>query len=258
MNYPLIMFDVDGTLVDEEGQISAELVEYLYTLKSRGIILVINSGRPALLAYRYFQKLAPDLFKLFIGCNGAELYDGENDRFRQIKAFSLAEIHELKKILSHPKLISAVYEQDVLLVDRPCLDEELHNFLVKRGIRYRYGTPCGSYSKMLGLHRSEDHRELADFVKKISGDFFDLTFSSKRVLEVLVKNVDKSLGVREVCKLYSLDPKAILSFGDGDNDIEMLSLSTGVVMKEASVVLKELIGRCADEGLYQYLLKIYG
>ena len=131
MNYPLIMFDVDGTLVDEEGQISAELVEYLYTLKSRGIILVINSGRPALLAYRYFQKLAPDLFKLFIGCNGAELYDGENDRFRQIKAFSLAEIHELKKILSHPKLISAVYEQDVLLVDRPCLDEELHNFLCK-------------------------------------------------------------------------------------------------------------------------------
>lgn len=258
MNYPLIMFDVDGTLVDEDGQMSWELIDYLYDLKSRGIVLVINSGRPALLAYRYFQKKAPDLFKLFIGCNGAEIYDSENDSFSQLRAFSLAEILRLKEIFCHPKLIQAVYEGDELLIDGLALDKELQDFLERREVRYRYGYPCGSYSKMLGLHRSSDHQELVSFVKDIKGDFFDITFSSKRVLEIVVKGVDKSMGVKEVCKLYDIKPKEILSFGDGDNDYQMLSVSCGVVMAGADEALKEAIGCCAESGIYRYLLKIYG
>ncbi len=82
-----------------------------------------------------------------------------------------------------------------------------------------------------------------------------------------LKEQDKDQGLltdEEISKLEGIDTKDIIAFGDGFNDLEMLSVvGKGCIMENASEKLKkalpknEIIGKNTEDAVANYLKKLY-
>lgn len=60
------------------------------------------------------------------------------------------------------------------------------------------------------------------------------------IIEVFKSDTNKATAIEKLAKYYNIEPKDIIAFGDGDNDIEMLMYAgVGVAMDNAIDKLKE-------------------
>ncbi|MBY0345678.1 MAG: HAD-IIB family hydrolase, partial [Neisseriaceae bacterium] len=69
-----------------------------------------------------------------------------------------------------------------------------------------------------------------------------IVFSHPEFLEVMVAGVSKGHAIEFLLKQLKLSPKDCVAFGDGENDIEMLTLvEKGYVMTPASTQLERAL-----------------
>ena len=75
--------------------------------------------------------------------------------------------------------------------------------------------------------------------------------------EITLKGVTKAKSIEYLSQLLDCEKKQILSFGDMENDMEMLKESTGVIMDNADESLKKQIpfhtSRVDELGIYEFL-----
>ena len=67
--YKLVVFDMDGTLLNSDHIVSEENVKAIEFLKDKGIRVVIATGRPSELMKKYSIEL--DIKEYVINCNGS-------------------------------------------------------------------------------------------------------------------------------------------------------------------------------------------
>ena len=61
------------------------------------------------------------------------------------------------------------------------------------------------------------------------------------IIEVFKSDTNKATAIEQLAKHFNIEQKDIIAFGDGDNDIEMLTYAgTGVAMDNAIDKLKEV------------------
>ncbi|MEN2908208.1 Pyridoxal phosphate phosphatase YigL [Mannheimia haemolytica] len=92
-----------------------------------------------------------------------------------------------------------------------------------------------------------------------------MTYSALLCLEVMAKGVCKANALAELVKLRGYTLADCIAFGDGMNDVEMLSLAgKGCLMGNADPRLKavlpnnEVIGFNKDEAVASYLRATFG
>ncbi|EFM29376.1 HAD hydrolase family protein [Streptococcus gallolyticus] len=74
-------------------------------------------------------------------------------------------------------------------------------------------------------------REFPDLVPMASG------FGA---LDVVLPNIDKAWGLKQIMTLFDISPDELMAFGDGDNDLAMLSLAYhSYAMENATERVKE-------------------
>lgn len=90
-----------------------------------------------------------------------------------------------------------------------------------------------------------------------------LTFSFDWCLEVMKQNVSKGNAITKLSKFLQIPVTRSIGFGDGMNDIEMLStVNKAIVMENAPEEVKqtlchaEVIGNCIDESVAKYLANL--
>ena len=73
----LFCTDLDGTLLNDEKQISKENLDAIEYFKSKGGKFTFITGRPPIIATDIYKNVKPNVP---FGCfNGGGLYDGEKD-----------------------------------------------------------------------------------------------------------------------------------------------------------------------------------
>ena len=80
----------------------------------------------------------------------------------------------------------------------------------------------------------------------------------ERGIDIIPQNGSKKMGMEKVMEYFQLEREQIMAFGDGKNDIEMLSFAgVGVAMGNASDLVKgyadEVCEDAKDGGIYQTL-----
>ena len=92
----------------------------------------------------------------------------------------------------------------------------------------------------------------------------DTMYSMEQCLEIMPKHVSKGYAIKEIAKLENINIDEIIAFGDGFNDLEMLSIvGKGCIMGNASEKLKnalpnnEIIGLNHEDAVAKYLEKLY-
>ncbi|MNB71139.1 putative bifunctional phosphatase/peptidyl-prolyl cis-trans isomerase [compost metagenome] len=224
MDYRIVFFDIDGTLVNEEKEIPADTLEAVAHLKKNGIEPVIATGR----APYFIKPLAEALgIDSYVCLNGAYVvYKGKVVHKQPLDKETIAALVELagkhKHSLvfeggesyfadteNHPFVTESV---NTLKVDQPGWDPEFW----KNNEIYQMFLHCESHEEAL-------YEELLTKLRLIRWH--------PLALDVLPPGSSKAMGIQALLDNLGLSREEAIAFGDGLNDKEMLELAgLGIAM----------------------------
>lgn len=269
----LIALDLDGTLLDDNGDIPEENIKVLKEFAQRNVIVALSSGRMT-------DCVSPTADRIGIDCP-LIVYNGAMVRGRK---------SENRKVIYHNPLPSRYgdmlinyclrerfhlnyYLNDTLYAQR---DESLKKYALiyatQTGAKFNFledltclkGNAPTKLILITDVHNEEAFRrrdyQYNYFLKKL-GESVNLFKTNPEYLEFLKKGVDKGIGLKKLAEFYEIERESIIAFGDGENDIEMLKAAgIGVALSNA----KEKVKRVADQvlpwdnngaGVAKFLLK---
>lgn len=227
MRRKLFAFDIDGTLLDSNKQALDSTREALEKLRKAGHLVTIATGRSRFHA----QEIIRDLdFTNYILCNGAagfldheQVYKNLLDR-DQLDAF-VQEAH-------HEQIDTAFVSLDNIKRsssnDVTVMEEAMHSF----------GAVLPELDQFFA-EEQEIYQALAFFDQTYDGKFslYDkIRFVRwhENSVDVVPKNGSKAATILHLAEQVGIPHEDIISFGDGQNDREMLRMSgIGIAMGNA-------------------------
>ena len=272
MNYRLIAFDLDGTILHDDKSLSERSVRALRAAHEKGALIVPATGR----IYRGVPEplREQDFSRYFITINGALLYDAKEDA-----ALSRAEIpNELAlRLYDYMDGIDVLYDcyKDGWGYASRAMYERAGDYISDRGILalfYRSRTPVDDLKEYLradggSIQKAQMHfRDPAEKKRQLAllpALFPEVAVSTSvpSNIELNIRAANKGDALRSLCSHLGIDPAETLSFGDGTNALSLIrSAGLGVAMGNADeAVLAAADTVCADnehDGLAEFLEKL--
>jgi Cof subfamily protein (haloacid dehalogenase superfamily) len=235
LNYKVVILDIDGTLVPHKKTISQATLEAIHQLKNKNLKVVIATGRAPYFSKSIIQATGVDSMVFFNGSyvhhEGKEIYKNtfEKGVLKKVNELSHHSKHALTFLggntfkatdLSHPFVVEA-YQHESWKPDLAPLqfwqDQDIFQ---------------------LFLHC--DLEEELTYQKKIPELDFRRWSSGARTCDVNITNTHKAVGLTKLLERLGIAPDEAVAFGDGLNDIEMLTMAgMGVAMGDARDEVKQ-------------------
>lgn len=262
-----IVSDLDGTLLNSQHKIGDFTIQTLEKLAAKGVDIFLATGRNLPDVKHLVRKIKLEQAML-ITSNGARA------NFLSGELLSTNYIPEaiVRALFNVPFNPTAVclnsYQGDewFINVDVP----QLKAFHQDSGYSYQvvdFAQQHGERTeKVFYIAKTpQDLVEIEQQIRQTFGDQLQLTYSTPQCLEVMNANVCKANTLAEVVKLRGYTLADCLAFGDGMNDVEMLSqVGKGCIMRNADPRLKnalphnEVIGHNHHESVASYLRATFG
>jgi len=263
----LIATDMDGTLLDQRGQLDLPRLEkILDKLDQRGVRFVIATGNEV----HRMRQLLDHLSKrvVLVVANGARIF--ENDQLLQAQTWDDAMVD---RALGHFKGREC-QDQFVVtamnggFVKKGTVFTELDKFMTPEMIEKLYQRmnfvdefDSSLFGGVLKMSMVVGEERLDSVLQEIN-DLFDghvrAVSSGYGCIDILQDGIHKAWGLVELLKRWNLKPEQIMAFGDSENDIEMLELAgISYAMENAEEAVKRVATKVApansQAGVYQVL-----
>ncbi|MBD0787892.1 Cof-type HAD-IIB family hydrolase [Vibrio sp. Y2-5] len=259
----IVASDLDGTLLAPDHKLSAFSKKTLKELHAKGFTFIFATGRHHV-DVAGIREIA-GIPAYMITSNGARVHD-QNDVEMYSKNVPQDLVQAIIDLVKDDKrIITHIYRNDTWLMSRE--DEALHAYHNESGFHYQLfdinNAPSNGIAKVFFTNEDRDHEMLVVYEKLINEKFagqVNVAFSTPYCLEVMGPGVSKGDALKAVAESLNLKLENCIAFGDGMNDVEMLSMAgKGLVMGTAhEKVIKalpetEVIGSHADDAVAHYL-----
>lgn len=286
----MIAMDMDGTLLQSDNTISSRTKVALLKAQQRGIRLVLASGRSYRKLMRYAKELGMDRYGGFlIEVNGIALYDLAHDK-REV--YHQLERKDTKKIFAALKQ----FDVEILGMGDDAIYDYIPDCMIPLKIAYRkehhlsedtpwtagafafvYDNRAGypnqmriqnsdgfpeTLNKISVAHYPEQLVKCLPAIKVALAKEYWIGLTSPGWLEIMPKGVTKGAALQNLAEKLHISMAEMMAFGDGENDIEMLSaVGYGVVMQNALDCVKQA-GSCIcdsnnEDGIAKVLEQIF-
>ena len=267
--YELIAFDMDGTLLNSQKEITPRTLAALKKAAAAGKQIALSTGRcrPELTAY---TALVPGI-RYFICTSGALVYD----------------VHEQKEIYKKPlepelvrRLLEISKKEDLMvhLLDAESIVqtdqfESMGNYgmgvykpMYERVVTVwddLYEAYCAApfpVEKVNFYHRDPEARERTKERLREAGLPVIMVNAEKGSLELSAEGVDKGAGLQKLCEYLKLPLDKTIAVGDADNDITILQKAgLAAAMGNALPNIKKLadvqVSDCDHDGCAEVIEK---
>ncbi|MDR1471970.1 MAG: Cof-type HAD-IIB family hydrolase [Synergistaceae bacterium] len=238
----LISTDLDGTLLNSMGEISARNVGALREAARRGIGIIINTGRMFASAKRFSAELGLDTSVI---CYNGAMIRGPRDETLSHMALDMDIARRLLAIFRERNMYVQSYIDDVLLV-KDQNEDEARGYMRFYGVE---GSPVGDEiynprtapTKLLAVTSgTEESHGLMDELSRLFGPSLYVTRSNSEFVEMMNPAANKGRALARLASEMRVPLESVMALGDGENDIEMLRLAgIGVAMKNAREAVRD-------------------
>lgn len=253
-----IATDLDGTLLDENGELPEETFGIIEQLNKRGILFAPASGRQYANLKRLFAPVKDKV--LFICENGALV------KYRDETLFSYAIDDKL--ILPAISAVRSTSWGHVMLCceNSAYIDDKNPEF---RAAAHKSYTECKEVECLECAIGKEGACKIAVYDDKKSaesrGDFFEenvkglkTVISGKHWCDVMSPDVNKGVAIRKVKEMFGFKKEELIAFGDHMNDYEMLTeCGKAYITENGYEPLKREIGNTvpsnSEKGVIKFL-----
>ncbi|MGL6098891.1 MAG: Cof-type HAD-IIB family hydrolase [Fusobacteriaceae bacterium] len=241
--YKAVICDLDGTLLNSSHTISETTKDVIKKIVDKGIKFYIATGRHHMDATVFKKMLGLNSF--LISSNGAQVHDENNEEIFSV-IIPKDVTAEIINLTVDSDIHKNIFSGDEWLVEKPL--SEAHEFHKESGFIHTV-VPSFQAVKNRDITKfffiSEDVEKLSVFSREIHEKFQDkvaITLSLESCLEVMNRGVSKGEAIKKMLHLEGLSPEEAVAFGDGMNDLEMLStVGRGFIMGNHNPSLKKAL-----------------
>ncbi len=266
----LVVFDLDGTLLNSEGKISYHSKLAIDELRKKEIKICIASGRIFTMINRFYEILEPKDF--VISSNGAgideltanqpiqQLFLDEEEA-KDVVEFCVNNNYECN-ILKREACYSQAFSKRLIRFEDYNTEAKEHGFEEIKLIKYTTGISDYKYIEKILIYELNSAN-----VKKI-GNYIDQntklihTSSGRGYIDVSSPGVSKGEAVVKIAEYLHIDLNSVAVFGDYDNDISMfhvagLSIAPSNASKKALKEADFITLSNDDEGIAYAVRKLF-
>ena len=241
MKYKLMAVDIDGTLIDSNGNITEETKTAIKAAVDRGLIFIICSGR-SIQGVEYLSNML-NLDVPFITYNGAMVVMGKSKEILYEQGLSARDAKSIIELGVKYGTTMIVWSNNLLYVSE--LNERAEDYKKLANIEPILIT---SYEELIqnGITKIlwYDDIDKIDSYQTEIGEFLTDSVNyhtSKPIfLEFVDKNASKAIALEKLGVYFGIKPEEMIAVGDGFNDLSMIEYAgLGVAMGNAKEALKE-------------------
>lgn len=230
--------DLDGTLLNDQKEITPKTRASLDAWMDAGNIFVFSSGRPtgSVKLVADGEHVHHENFYIS-GFNGSEVYHPASGKSLIHKFVSVEDATRIFEIASSMGLyVHAYNNKDEILIPREGKEIDFYHRSIHLPSKILPNYPLGlteAPSKCLGVELDHPDRllELADAITAEMGDRICCLKSNQYLLEIFNKAAGKGTALLEMATLLGVAPQNTFAAGDEQNDISMLEAAgTGIAM----------------------------
>lgn len=217
--FKLIALDMDGTLLNNQQEISKENREAIAKAQEQGVHVVLSTGRSLLTCREYAQSL--QLASYLITVNGSEIWD-ESGQLVERKLIDASSIEKMWNLTQEHKL-----NFWAVTTDKVWRDEFPEDIASQEWLKFGYDIP--------------DDALREEVLKQIAGiSDFEISNSSLTNLEINALGINKAKGIMTVCERLGISMDEVIAMGDSLNDMAMIEAAgCGIAMGNAQEAVKE-------------------
>lgn len=254
--YNIVGSDLDGTLLTPEHKVAPFTRQVLKQLHDQGKHIVVATARHHINVIDIQNEI--DIPTYIISSNGACIHNSLGDLLlkQELHHDVVVDIIEISKNI--PELKIYIYSGDLCFVNHepknPDFDYQIFNI---------NNPPVNDVIKIAFTCNDDSVDILETLQDKLNITLrhkVNMAFSTAWCLEVMNTGVSKGHALDIVAQELGYNLNNCIAFGDGMNDIEMLSMvAKGLVMSTAPENVKnalpnnDIIGSCAEESVAHYL-----
>ncbi len=245
--FRLVGLDLDGTLLNDNHEISNENKVIIDNLKELGVKVVLASGREIESMIWASNELKLDT--PLIALNGAIVTDNKGENVLFGKSLNLKKIKDLFiDLYDSGRFMLIFFKDEVIATDN---NDEYYNIFTKysnvipRRVNnvVKYLDDNNLWNSVYKIIFSDEEEVLIKLRDDLSGKIdeeYTLAFSMPFYLELYDSNVSKGKALEYVANMYGIRNDEIMAIGDGENDLSMIEFAKiGIAMDNAPDFIKE-------------------
>ncbi|WP_077623289.1 Cof-type HAD-IIB family hydrolase [Sediminibacillus massiliensis] len=244
----VIFFDIDGTLLDHDKKLPPSTKEAIFTLKEQGHIVAIATGRAPFM----FEDLREELdIDTFISYNGQYVVlNGEVLYTNPLNIDSLEKLTAKALLNEHPVVFMDHEDMKANVPEHAYINESIKTLKIGHFPTHdpHYYKGRDLYQSLLFCPEGEEKQYVEEF------DDFDFIRWHPVSVDVIPKGGSKANGINKITEKLGFPPERQYAFGDGLNDVEMLSkiensIAMGNSVEQAKSAAKYVTKSVDEEGI---------
>lgn len=243
----LVVSDMDGTLLNSNGQVSEQFFELFQELKNQNIHFCAASGRQYNSIINKLNAIKNDIF--VIAENG-----GIAKKREELLLSTPIASKKIKKIIP---VLRTIKNAHIVLcgINGAFIESKNQDFISLFQEYYNAYTIVDDLTKIadaetflkIAIYHSESSSKYIFPIVKEFEDEMLIKISGKNWLDISDEKANKGFALREVQKLLKITKEETLVFGDYHNDIEMLKEADfSFAMKNAHKDITEIANYTTD------------
>jgi Cof subfamily protein (haloacid dehalogenase superfamily) len=243
MQLKLLAIDVDGTLLNDDHQLTERTKRAISQIKEHGVKVVLATGRGPVSCFPIMEELA--LTEPMITHNGAVIVDPQTKHIALEIGFKAEELLPIIQYCRQTDIhFDACTAFEMYIEGRnPQADQMYKKFFANPRLVVDTSLLTDQIVKftLFGDERQMD-RSLEEVVPKFPD--WSIIRSGEKFIDVMHPQATKGNALKRILKEQNIHPDHVVAFGNYYNDLEMIQLAgVGVAMDNSPDQIKRLADR---------------
>lgn len=244
--YKLIALDLDGTLTNDQKEISKDTLKYIIGIQQAGLKIALASGRPTHGVSHIARQLKLDEFGGYmLSYNGGKIIRCSDGKILANHCLDLDLIPVLYQYAKDAGQSILTYTFDAVITEDA--DHELvkHESFLNGNMPIRKVTDFVEAvvkppHKVAIIGEKEPLDKIFAELVQILGQRINIYRSAETYLEIVPAQIDKGKALSFLLSELNMTPKQLIAVGDSYNDLSMIQLAgLGVAMGNATEAVKQ-------------------
>ena len=274
VRYQLIALDIDGTLLNNNKEITPDTEAMVHRAIQAGKQVVLSTGR----SFAELEEILGHFPEMRYGIceSGALIFDLKQKEPIAVHPIPLDVVRQAAEIARCRDVLIHIFQQGRPVISRHQMNQlddyhipyfrpmfQRYSLQVEDALAYCLALPNPSIEKINLYHHTTQERTVTQTL--LSHLPLELVDSEKTSLELSAAQVDKGRGLQELCAHLDIPVEATIAVGDSFNDAAILNaagLAVGMgnaaepVRKLCDVIVADCDHDGVAEAIQRYLLDL--
>lgn len=259
----LLALDMDGTLLNDQKQLTQAQIEAIHAAVESGVKLVLCTGRILKGTQPYFEQLGLNAENEYVIVNnGCSTHQTKDWKLIDWEELSVEDITYLAPFAQNSQMQFTLFDEEHYFV----LDEEANEQVLEDTKLVFVEPTILSYEEATSGQRHlfqamfVGSKEATDRFQTEHDEELSLRFNAVRsqpiIYEILPKHASKASALEKLARRLNILPSEIMAIGDANNDIEMLKFAgLSIAMGNASDHIKAITTDLTDDNNHDGVAK---